>query len=88
MYQVPASDSLAPWLADILIQIPHWYIDGIGSMYLLDNIFEAIVAPRELTFGTEARNLSPGLGEAADPPVDSITTHEQTAYGRLTKIHH
>ncbi|KAL8936335.1 MAG: hypothetical protein Q9216_004983 [Gyalolechia sp. 2 TL-2023] len=74
-----------PRSSDILIQIPHWYIDGIGSICLLNNMFEAMAEPRQVTFGTEARNLSPGLEEAAGFPVDSITTHEQAALEMLTE---
>ena len=73
-----------PQHSDLLTQIPHWYIDGIGSICLLNNLFEALADPREIAFGTEPARLSPVLEQAASLPTDSTGTHDQAAPKLLT----
>ncbi|CAO1606299.1 hypothetical protein XANCAGTX0491_009798 [Xanthoria calcicola] len=75
-----------PQHSDLLIQIPHWYIDGIGSICLLNNLFEALADPREVAFGTEPARLSPALEQAANLPTDPTRTHEQAASKLLTTL--
>lgn len=69
----------------ILIQIPHWYIDGTGAMCLLNNMFDAMADPRPVAFGSEARNLSPGVEEAANLPSSLTAKQEQAASGLVAK---
>ena len=71
--------------SEIFIQIPHWYIDGPGSFCLLNNLFEAIAAPRQIDFGDETKNLSPGLEEALGLPMSSIAEHQQAATEMIMK---
>ncbi|KAL9595033.1 MAG: hypothetical protein Q9219_006683 [cf. Caloplaca sp. 3 TL-2023] len=73
-----------PHHSDLLIQIPHWHIDGIGSICLLNNLFEALANPRHVAFGTEPARLSPGLEQAANLPMDSQRTHDRAASDLLT----
>ncbi|KAL9609837.1 MAG: hypothetical protein Q9167_005425 [Letrouitia subvulpina] len=74
-----------PESSEILIQVPHWYIDGTGAISLLNNIFDAIARPRQVAFGAEGKNLSPGVEEAANLNYVSNETHDQVATELLSK---
>ncbi|KAI4101336.1 MAG: hypothetical protein LQ339_005134 [Xanthoria mediterranea] len=73
-----------PQYSDLLIQLPHWYIDGIGSICLLNNMFEALADPREIAFGTEPARLLPVLEQTANLPTHSTRMHDQVASKLLT----
>ncbi|KAL9042850.1 MAG: hypothetical protein Q9214_003666 [Letrouitia sp. 1 TL-2023] len=74
-----------PQSSEILIQVPHWYIDGTGAISLLNNIFDAIARPRQVAFGTEGKNLSPGVEEAANLSYVSTEIHDQAVVELLAK---
>lgn len=71
-----------PHTSEIVICASHWQIDGIGALGLLHNFFEAVAQPRHLEFGTEGKNLSPGLNEAAGFPT-SVTEEDERAASKL-----
>lgn len=54
--------------ANLIIKCPHRYIDGRGMIQLLNNLVRLVVNPRAVTFGDEAKNLSPSLRIAAGVP--------------------
>lgn len=74
-----------PQSSEILVQVPHWYIDGIGAISLLNNIFDAIARPRQVVFGAEGKNLSLGIEEAANLSYVSTEFHDQAAAKLLAK---
>lgn len=74
-----------PQSSEILIQVPHWYIDGIGAISLLNNILNAIARPRQVAFSVEGENLSPGVEEAANLSYVSTEIHDQAAAKLLAK---
>ena len=54
-----------PDTSEVIICASHWQIDGVGALELLNNLFSVLAHPRHIEFGTEAKNLSPGLDEIA-----------------------
>ncbi|MCJ1244249.1 hypothetical protein MMC30_001447 [Trapelia coarctata] len=71
-----------PQTSEIMIHTSHWRLDGVGALCLLHNFFTALAKPRGISFGTEAKNLSPSLDEAADFCM-STTADEDEAATRL-----
>ncbi|MDI1489702.1 MAG: hypothetical protein OHK93_000900 [Ramalina farinacea] len=63
-----ASLHYLPSNSEILFHTPHWRIDGVGTLQLLDSLFMAMSDPVSVTFGDEVRNLTVGLDEAAQVP--------------------
>ena len=55
-----------PYKSEIIIHTSHWRIDLVGALSLLQNLFIAIAEPRQVQFGDEGKNLSPGRDEAAN----------------------
>lgn len=74
-----------PETSELLICASHWQIDGIGSLELLNNLFEAVAHPRHVEFGSEGTNLSPGLDEAAGFPTSATDEEEQAASNLLNQ---
>lgn len=67
-----AGASLFPILeygrVSLMIKCPHRYIDGRGMIKLLNSLVKLVANPRSVTFGKEAKNLSPSLRVAAGIP--------------------
>jgi hypothetical protein len=59
---------LMPKTQEIMLRCPHERSDGIGMVYLMNNLFELLSSPRVVKFGDEAKNLSPSLMVAATIP--------------------
>lgn len=68
-----------PHTSEIVIHASHWQIDGIGALELLHNFFKAVAQPRPIEFGTEGKNLSPGLDEVAGFPTSATDEDERAA---------
>ena len=47
-------------------------------MHVLNHLFEALSKPRTIEFGNEGKNLSPGLDEATNMPIE-ITSEDDNA---------
>ena len=54
--------------ANLMIKCPHRYIDGRGMIQLLNNLMRLVLNQRTVTFGDEAKNLSPSLQIATGIP--------------------
>lgn len=50
----------------LIIKCPHRLIDGLGMINLLNSLVKFVVYPRTVSFGTEAKNLTPSLRVAAE----------------------
>ena len=61
-------------------------MDGIGALPPLDQLFKALAEPRTFMFGTESRNLSPGLFDAAGIPTDVIPEVQQAVTGLVANL--
>ena len=57
-----------PSKSEIMIHCSHWRIDGIGLLYLVNNLFEFVANPHPVHFGDENKNLSLGLDEVMSIP--------------------
>ena len=68
-----------PKTSEVVIQSSHWRIDGIGALILLNNFFKALAKPRHIQFGSEGKNLSPSLTEAAGLATDPSKEQDLTA---------
>ena len=68
-----------PGSSQIVIVASHWQIDGIGALELLNNLMKALAWPRHIKFGTETKNLSPSLDEAANMPINPTDEDEDEA---------
>ena len=58
LYYLPAT-------SEVLFCCPHWRIDAIGAISLINILFKSVAKPSPISFGNEAKNLSPGRDEAA-----------------------
>ena len=68
-----------PHTSEILFRSSHWRIDGIGSLHLLNRFLHILAHPLSVEFGNESANLSIGLDEAANVPLEVTPTMEQSA---------
>jgi len=68
-----------PLTSEVLLCCSHVLTDAIGALALLDNLFEALVKPTDVTFGDEGKSLLPGRDTAAGLPVTAEETNEQAA---------
>ena len=59
-----------PKSSELLVHASHWRIDGIGSLVLLNNFLSILANPRDVTFGSEPKSLSPSVEEALNCPND------------------
>jgi hypothetical protein len=50
---------------NVMLKCPHRFIDGLGMVQLLNNLIQLVVNPRTVTFGNEAKSLTPSLRVAA-----------------------
>lgn len=60
-----------PKKRELLFRMPHWRIDGVGLMYVQDAFLQILANRPPATIyldGSEAKNLSPSLDEAAAVP--------------------
>ncbi|KAJ5622039.1 hypothetical protein N7528_005271 [Penicillium herquei] len=85
----PSSEFLLYCFPDtrgLLLRMPHWRIDGIGLMYL-QNAFLQILAngasDEILLDGSEAKNLTLSLDEAAGVPASTSSADSQAATDEL-----
>ena len=61
-------------------------MDGIGALHLLFQSFKALTEPRTILFGTESKNLSPSLFDAAGIPTDVTPEVQQAVTGLVTSL--
>ena len=54
-----------PTTSEVLFCSPHWRIDAIGAISLINILFKSVAEPSPISFGNEVKNLSPGRDEAA-----------------------
>jgi hypothetical protein len=72
-----------PHTSEILIHSSHWRMDGIGSISLLGNFFQAFAAPRDIVFGDEGMNLTASLDEIAGFETDKSPEAEESSTALL-----
>ena len=75
-----------PQLSEVVVHCSHSRMDGIGALSLLHQLFTALAEPRAVSFGTEFKNLSPGLFDAAGVQIDVTPEIQQTTTGLLTDL--
>lgn len=75
-----------PESSQVVLRSSHWRIDGIGALHLLNNYLATLADPRQVDFGTEERNLSPGLDEAANFPMNA-TEEDVRAATKLFELY-
>jgi len=68
-----------PDTSQVVLRVSHYRIDGTGALCLLQNYFTALSKPRQIDFGIEGRNLSPGLDEAASFLMDTAEEDARAA---------
>ncbi|KAI4150137.1 MAG: hypothetical protein L6R39_002332 [Caloplaca ligustica] len=68
-----------PGSSEMVVHTSHWRIDGIGFLIFLDRLINAVCKPREVVFGSEAKNLSPSLEQAANIPQQITPGLEEAA---------
>ena len=73
-----------PQSSEVVVHCSHSRMDGIGALGLLHQLFTALAEPRTVLFGTEPKNLSPGLFDAVGVPID-VTPDIQQATTELLK---
>lgn len=59
---------LLPNTNEIVLHCRHDILDGIGSFIFFNNLLQILASPREVSFGDEAKNLSPCFAVAAHLP--------------------
>jgi hypothetical protein len=59
---------LMPKSREIMLRCPHERTDGVGMIYMMNNLFELLSSPRTVQFGDEVKNLSPSFTVAANIP--------------------
>lgn len=72
-----------PQTSQLMLHVSHWRIDGIGTMYLFNCLFDAVAHPRAVHFEDEGKNLSVGLDEANAVPTSVSLQIEQAATDTL-----
>ena len=75
-----------PQTSEVAIHCSHSRMDGIGALHLLHQLFKALAEPRSISFGTESKNLSPGLFDAAGIPTDVTPEIQQAVTGLITNL--
>ena len=75
-----------PQTSQLMLHISHWRIDGIGTMYLFNHLFNALANPREVHFGDEGKNLLIGVDEANNVPTKVSPQMDQTATDLLMRF--
>lgn len=75
-----------PQTSEIAIVSSHWRVDGVGSLQLMNNFLRAVAEPREITFGKEGENLSPGIYEALRAPDGKPSAEADKAADDLVSI--
>ena len=75
-----------PQLSEVVVHCSHSRMDGIGALRLLHQLFTALAEPRTVSFGTEFKNLSPGLFDAAGVQTDVTPEIQQTTTSLLTDL--
>lgn len=61
-------------------------MDGIGALHLLHQVFKALAEPRSVVFGTESKNLSPGLFDATGTSTSVTPEIEEAVANMVTKL--
>ncbi|KAE9363382.1 hypothetical protein N431DRAFT_450159 [Stipitochalara longipes BDJ] len=72
-----------PHSSEIVIHTSHWRMDGVGSLHFLRNFFLALITPRQVVFGNEGRNLTPGLDEIAGFAAEAKSPEDDQASTEL-----
>ncbi len=72
-----------PQTSEVAIHCSHSRMDGIGALHQL---FKTLAEPRSIVFGTESKNLSPGLFDAAGVPTDVTPEIQQAVTGLVTNL--
>lgn len=75
-----------PHTSEILFRSSHWHIDGIGALHLLDQFLGILAHPRAVEFGDEGKNLSIGVDEAANVPLEVTPEMEKCATDLLMQF--
>ncbi|KAL2221123.1 hypothetical protein M432DRAFT_257711 [Thermoascus aurantiacus ATCC 26904] len=75
-----------PHTSEIVLRCAHWRIDGVGLMYCLDRILQALAEPREVQFGNEHVRLSPSLEKAFPASVVTTPETERTAEAQFREL--
>ena len=68
-----------PHTSEVLFRSSHYRIDGVGAVHLLNGFLAALANPRPVSFGDEGKNLSIGLDEAANTPLEDTAETEKAA---------
>ena len=74
-----------PQTSEVAIHCSHSRMDGVGALHLLHQLFTALAEPRSIAFGTESKNLSPGLDDATGTPSGVTPEIEQAVAEMLTE---
>ena len=75
-----------PQTSEVVLHCSHSRMDGIGALHLLHQLFKALAEPLTITFGTEFKNLSPGLLDAAGITTDVTPEMQEAVTGLLTNL--
>lgn len=75
-----------PHSSEILFHTAHWRIDGVGTLQFFDSFFEALAHPEVVEFGSEYKNLTQALDEAAKVPKQITPQIEQVSTARLMEF--
>ena len=75
-----------PQSSEVVVHCSHSRMDGIGALRLLHQLFAALAEPRTISFGTEPKNLSPGLFDAVGVQIDVTPEIQQTTTQLLTTL--
>ncbi len=81
-----ASLHYLPHSSEILFHTAHWRIDGVGMLQFFDSFFEALAHPAMVEFGSEHKNLTQALDEAAKVPKQITPEVEQVSTARLMEF--
>lgn len=68
-----------PHTSEILFRSSHWRIDGIGTLHLLNHFLRTLANPLPVEFGDESANLSIGLDETINSPLEVTPEMEKSA---------
>lgn len=75
-----------PHSSEIVFHSAHWRIDGVGMLLFFDSFFEALAHPVMVEFGSEHKNLTGPLDEAAKVPKQITPEIEQVSTARLMEL--
>ena len=75
-----------PQTSEVVVHCSHSRMDGIGALRLLHQLFTALAEPRTISFGTEFKNLSPGLFDAVGVQTGVTPEIQQTTTELLTTL--